>query len=191
MSGPKRDDDDPARPVRSSVEPDLASAKPPSPPLATRPPSLMDLMEIGRHFERHGVEYVLIGGMAMNYHGRTRGTEDIDFLVRVTEQNFERIREALSYLPDAASLQLDPKTSVDDLSGDYACVRIADEIIVDLIGRVGDLCFENAGFETKEYDGVLIRIADLKTMIRSKQGITRERDLLDRQYLEMLQGGGI
>src|SRR3990172_192310 len=189
MSGPKLFDDDSATPKRSEPQPDLSSAPPPPEALATRPPSLKDLVEIGRRFDQLGVEYVLTGGMAMNYHGRARATEDIDFLVRVTEQNFERIRDALSYLPDKASLQLDPKTSVQDLSGDYACVRIADEIVIDLIGHVGDLRFENAGIERKDYEGIAIRVADLGTMLRSKQGITREKDILDRQYLEMLRGG--
>ncbi len=188
-NGPKLFNNDPDEPKHFESQPDLSQAPSPPEALRTRPPGLKDIVEIGRRFGQLGVEYILIGGMAMNYHGRARATEDIDFLVRVTEQNFERIRDALSYLPDKASLQLDPKTSVQDLSDDYACIRIADEIVIDLIGHVGDLRFENASIERKDYDGVVISIADLKTMLRSKQGITREKDVLDRQYLEMIREG--
>jgi hypothetical protein len=53
-----------------------------------------------RAFARDGVEYVLVGGVAVNIHGIVRTTEDIDFFIRPTEEN-ARIRTALrSIWPD-------------------------------------------------------------------------------------------
>ena len=49
-----------------------------------------------RAFERERVEYVLVGGV--DVHGIVRTTEDVDFFVRPTPENVERIRAALRSL---------------------------------------------------------------------------------------------
>lgn len=41
-------------------------------------------------------EFVLIGGWAIALHGRGRGTDDLDVFVRATEDNAERVFEALA-----------------------------------------------------------------------------------------------
>src|SRR4051794_20987711 len=41
------------------------------------------------------VEYMLVGGHAVAYHGRPRFTDDIDFLVRPTPDNARRLIAAL------------------------------------------------------------------------------------------------
>src|SRR5207247_11412938 len=74
-----------------------------------------------RAFESEGLEYVLIGATAMGFHGLVRGTEDIDLLVRASEQNIERLRQAFrkSYAGDP---HIDEIKST-DLLGDYPVVR--------------------------------------------------------------------
>ena len=43
---------------------------------------------------RAGVEYLLVGGYAVNHYGYHRFTEDIDFWIAVSEKNFERLLAA-------------------------------------------------------------------------------------------------
>ncbi|MBN1306832.1 MAG: nucleotidyltransferase [Chitinispirillaceae bacterium] len=59
-------------------------------------------MEIRPHFsellkllEDKNVEYVIVGGYAMAYHGYPRFTKDIDIFYRNTSENIKRIRTAL------------------------------------------------------------------------------------------------
>ena len=44
---------------------------------------------------RAGVEYLLVGGYAVNHYGYHRFTEDIDFWIAVTEENFDRLLAAI------------------------------------------------------------------------------------------------
>ena len=46
-------------------------------------------------FEREGVEYVLIGSMAMAAQGLIRATRDVDFFVSPEPENVDRLRRAL------------------------------------------------------------------------------------------------
>jgi hypothetical protein len=62
--------------------------------------SLDEFLDVIRAFERERVEYILVGGVAVNIHGIVRATEDIDFFVQPTDANVERIRAALRSLWD-------------------------------------------------------------------------------------------
>jgi hypothetical protein len=44
---------------------------------------------------RAGVEYLLVGGYAVNHYGYHRFTEDIDFWIAVSDGNFDRLLAAI------------------------------------------------------------------------------------------------
>lgn len=56
------------------------------------PPDFRDLLE---EFGRAGVEFVVVGGWAVAFHGRPRATKDIDIVLRGTPDNLARAAEAL------------------------------------------------------------------------------------------------
>jgi hypothetical protein len=47
---------------------------------------------------RHGVNYMVVGGYAVNFHGYERNTGDLDIWVKSTQENIARIAKALSEL---------------------------------------------------------------------------------------------
>jgi len=51
-------------------------------------PEFREFLECLNHA---GVEYLLVGGYAVNYYGHHRFTEDIDFWIAVSDQNFDRV----------------------------------------------------------------------------------------------------
>lgn len=57
---------------------------------------------------RAGVEYLLVGGYAVNYYGYHRFTEDIDFWIADSEENFLRLLAAVRdfFGDDLAGLDL-------------------------------------------------------------------------------------
>jgi len=55
-----------------------------------------DLREFVELLNSNGVEYLVVGGFAVFYHGFARYTGDIDFLVRANEANSHRVLAALS-----------------------------------------------------------------------------------------------
>ncbi|MEW5763119.1 MAG: nucleotidyl transferase AbiEii/AbiGii toxin family protein [Bacillota bacterium] len=145
----------------------------------TRPPTKEDLKRICKRFRELGVRYVLVGAMALNFHGKPRMTHDIDFLIDPSPENVRRARQALLALPDGAARDIRP----DDLEN-YGVVRVVDEVVVDLIGRIGEVETGNAGTVAFDLEGEEILVADLDTLIRMKQGL-RERDREDLLFLLM------
>jgi hypothetical protein len=43
------------------------------------------LAELAAAFERHGIHYALIGGLAAGFRSRPRGTQDVDILLAVPQ----------------------------------------------------------------------------------------------------------
>ena len=66
-------------------------------------------------------------------------------------------------------------------------MRVADEVVVGLMGRAGGLAYAEVAADTEqiEIDGVAIPVASKRTLIRTKETI-RPSDLADRQFLQQL-----
>lgn len=54
-----------------------------------------DLKEFIRLLNFHHVEYLVVGGHAVAFHGHPRFTGDMDFLIRPTPENADRVLAAL------------------------------------------------------------------------------------------------
>lgn len=46
-------------------------------------------------FNKHAVEYLVVGGYALAFHGRPRHTGDLDIWIGVSEENAERMLKVL------------------------------------------------------------------------------------------------
>jgi hypothetical protein len=139
-----------------------------------------DLKRLLSALHREGAEYVLIGGFALLAHGYPRATVDIDFLVPAKRAAAGPIRRALLTLPDGAAHSVEPDWFQEDEG-----IRIADEIVVDLIFRT---CGENYEsllpfLEIMDFEGVPLRTLNLSGLLRTKQS-ARERDAADRVVIE-------
>lgn len=81
------------------------------------------------------------------------------------------------FLPDNAIKEI----ALDDVNK-YEVVRIGDEITIDLLKKACDVTYDKAKIEYFEFKGVNIPIADISTMIKTKQSI-RPRDKEDLKFL--------
>jgi hypothetical protein len=61
-------------------------------------PSVLDFYGLLRELCEHDVEFVLIGGFALGFHGAPRGTKDVDIVPDSTPANLARLWEALHAL---------------------------------------------------------------------------------------------
>ena len=147
-----------------------------------RDPESGDLLRICAALNAAEARYIVIGGMAMVLHGFNRGTEDIDLLVDRAVENIQKLREALSILPDNA-IQEVRDTDIEE----YGVVRVADEVVVDLMGSACGIDFEAARGEIdwREIEGVRIPFASPSLLLKTKQTV-REKDAIDRLYLMRL-----
>lgn len=55
----------------------------------------LDVDRVVGVLDSHGVQYLLIGGVAARFHGSERRTEDIDVLPRDDDENLGRLASAL------------------------------------------------------------------------------------------------
>jgi hypothetical protein len=147
---------------------------------SARAPEPDDVIRICRALNDAGARYLLIGGFAVIAHGAGRFTKDIDFLIDDSVENVARVKQALSVLTDNAAAQI-----ADDDVQRHVVVRVADEVVVDLMGRACGLDYAEAvqDAETLERGGVLIPLASPKTLIRTKD-TPRPQDAIDRSFLE-------
>ena len=147
--------------------------------LESRPPTLEDLLELCKNLNQNNVAYIVIGGMAVIQHGFVRATEDIDLLVDASENNEKRLRKALLYLPDKAVNELR-----DNDIENYTVVRVADEIVIDLMKSAGGIEYKEASKSILhvEISGVTIPFASIELLLQMKQTL-REKDSIDRMFL--------
>src|SRR4030067_986732 len=54
-----------------------------------------DFRDLFALFNAHNVEYVIVGGYALAFHGAPRYTGDLDILVKPDEENARRVMKAL------------------------------------------------------------------------------------------------
>jgi hypothetical protein len=147
-----------------------------------RPPTLDDVRRICRALDAAGARYLLIGGFAVILHGGQRTTKDIDLLVDPSPENVARLKSALSILEDNAIRDMAPN----DLER-YTVVRVADEVMVDLLAAACGVTWAEAqpSARTLDLDGTRVVYADRRTLIRTKQTL-RPSDAADRAWLEAL-----
>lgn len=143
------------------------------------------VMQLLGALNRCEVEYVVVGGVALNFQGLVRATEDIDLFVRPTEVNVARLRLALT------SVWHDPEIegiSASDLAGDYPTIRYGppgESFLVDILGRLGTAFqFDDVESETLEIDGTAVRVATPAMLFRMKRDTVRPIDKADALALQ-------
>ncbi len=146
----------------------------------SRPATLEDLKRLATALNDAGAEYLLIGGYALLAHGYPRTTVDIDLLVPQRGSAAGPVQRALLVLPDRSALDIRPEW-FEEGEG----IRVADEIVVDLLFRTCGETFESlvAYAQVVDLDGVAIRTLSLEGLLRTKQS-ARARDVEDRGVIE-------
>jgi len=145
-----------------------------------RPASLDDLKALIGALNRHGADYLLIGGYALFAHGYHRATVDIDVLVPASKQAGEKIKLALMALPDQAAKEIEPAWFEEGEN-----IRVADAFVVDIMLNACGETYETLKqyAETIDLDGLPVRTVNLEGLLRTKQTL-RDKDVADRAVLE-------
>lgn len=150
--------------------------------LVPRDPSLEDLVNLCRELNSRGAKYVVVGGFAVRAAGYSRHTGDVDLIIGTDLDNEAKVFTALESLPDQCVKELDP--------GDvakYLVVRVADEILVDLMASASGIDYAEAikSVVIHEVGGVPIPFASPELLWRMKIHTHREKDRPDLQFLRM------
>ena len=145
-----------------------------------------DPQEIFAALERHGVRFVVIGGVAAILHGASHVTTDVDIVPEEGRDNLARLSAALKELNARIRVVGEPE----GIPFDHSAESLGRVRIWNLVTDRGnlDLTFVPSG--TRGYDdlvrdaepmtvrGVDVPVASLADVIRSKEAAGRERDRL-------------
>jgi predicted nucleotidyltransferase len=132
-----------------------------------------------------GVDYILVGGLAVAFAGYARATDDLDLLVEASEPNLRRLLEVLEGFGEGAARELSPT----DFPLEEGCVRVAEDFDVDLFTLMSGQTYADLLPESVVHDlgGVPIRHLSAEGLIRLKAPSPRPKDQLDVQALRDLR----
>lgn len=133
-----------------------------------------DFSEFLKFLNRNEVEYLLIGGYAVNYYGYVRYTGDIDIWVRQSLENAEKLTRAFA--------DFGFKVEVNDFLQPKAMVRFGvSPLKVEVITQISGVDFSECYVRrlSVEIDGLQIPLIDLASLRRNKAAIGRPKDLAD------------
>jgi predicted nucleotidyltransferase len=149
----------------------------------------LDVRELFRALTEHGVDYLVIGGVAAQVHGRRRTTKDLDVTPAPNPENFKQLAAALvaldahpvelgSSAPSPTAEQLSVAPVVPPLSTRHGELHILNEV-------PGAAAYD--GMRTRalstDLDGIVVQIVGLDDLIRMKQATGRPSDLEDIEAL--------
>lgn len=147
----------------------------------------LDLQELFRVLAEQDVDYLVIGGVAAQVHGRRRTTKDLDVIPAPDVENFERLAAALAVLdahpthlgskaPSAEQLRTAPIAP--PLTTRHGELHILTEV-------PGAATYEamRARALTIDLDGTVLHIVGVDDLIRMKQATGRLSDIEDVEAL--------
>jgi len=127
------------------------------------------------------VEYLLIGGYAVGYHGYPRATGDMDIWVAVNPGNAEKIVVALKEFGFAV-----PELSAELFLRQNQIIRMGlPPMRIELTTTISGVDFEEcyAARVVAELDGVKVNLIDLRHLKINKKASGRYKDLNDLENL--------
>jgi hypothetical protein len=160
---------------------------------------LRALTEVAKAFSSRDVRYLVVGGVAVNAHGHSRMTRDLDLVLHLEPANLKRGIEALEGLgfrpiiPEALDAFSDPgkrRLWNEDRNMEAFSLR-SDQfpmVPVDLLVTEPfdfDKAWETAA-NADLGDGVSVHIAGLRTLIAMKEAVGRPQDLEDARHLRAI-----
>jgi len=143
-----------------------------------------DFVDFINALNNANVEYLLVGGYAVIYHGYNRTTGDIDIWVNPTFENYEKLKNAF----------FDFGMSLFDMTLERFCdLKFTDvftfgrpPVCIEILTNVSGLSFKSAYKNAlhTNWEGVFVNIIDMRDLIKNKKASGRNKDLDDLDHLK-------
>ena len=149
----------------------------------------MKLSELVKALKKEKINYMIVGGYAVNFHGYSRNTVDIDLIIKFTLANLKKIEKLLQQMGMVSRLPIDA-VSVYKFRDEYIKNRnlIAwnfynendptDQIDILINHDVSD--FKSEKFRVGQLE---LKVISKEDLIRMKKKAGRDKDLLDIKEL--------
>ena len=131
----------------------------------------------------HHVEYILVGGYAVIFHGHSRTTGDLDIWVNKTKDNYQKIIAAFNQFRMPAFDMTEENFLSNPAFDVFSFGR--PPVGIDIMTNVKGLQFEDAIVKAKDFDyeGIVLKLIDYRDLIQAKKASARPKDIDDIQNL--------
>ncbi len=144
-----------------------------------------DFLEYINLLNKHNVEYVLVGGMAVNLHGYRRSTGDMDLFVNPTEANHFKLRKVhTDFGMHTGEMEL-----VDNFLNtekyDVFTFGVS-PVQIDIMTACKGITFEEASTNSIKFKldkGIIVSVVDYRELVIAKKAAGRLRDQADIEEL--------
>ncbi|MEX2093297.1 MAG: nucleotidyltransferase [Pirellulales bacterium] len=144
-------------------------------------PLLPDFLDLLRFLNEERVEYLVIGGMAVNYYGYHRSTGDLDVWVAISPANQERLAIALKKFGFSAQ-----SVAHRPLLEERRFIRIGEQPVrVEIHGGISGVEFNDcyARAEVCSVQGINVPVISLLDLRKNKLAAGRTKDQADLEAL--------
>ena len=153
----------------------------------------LDIRGLLRELVRDEVEFLIIGGVAVGYHGHIRATKDVDVVPAPDPANLERLANLLERLDaEVEGAEEFDAAELPDPFDPIALARGGNWVLLTRLGRLDIMQWigEDALWEKlspaaieDEIDGLPIKMVSYEDLVALKEMAGRPEDLTDLQRL--------
>lgn len=161
-------------------------------------PEALDPFPLLRALHEHGVEYIVVGGFAVNAHGFIRVTKDLDIVPGADAENLERLARMLARAHakildsgdfEPEEMPADPTRAEDLAMGGNFCL-MTDLGRIDVMQWLSGVDVDDLHGAlapdalSSEIDGIPVKVCGLNHLLAMKRAAGRPQDLEDVRRLQ-------
>lgn len=146
-----------------------------------------DLLKLWESLNENKVRYIMVGGVATNFNGYQRSTEDVDIWIENTLPNRKNFRKALK---EYGMGDFEPIERIKFLPG-WTDFLLSSGIKLDVMTEMKGLeqfsfdeCFEKAIIA--EIKSIQVPFLHINLLIQNKEAVNRPKDQVDVLYLKRI-----
>lgn len=147
-----------------------------------------DIYQFFLSLQNHDVQYLLVGGFAMAFHGRVRATHDVDLWIKDDPSNLHNFKRVLS---ENAVPGIDQVKELQLVAG-FTQFNVGNSgFVVDPMTNMKafhsydfDACYGRA--IEGEFKGLRFRVINARDLLKEKEATNRSKDQDDIDYLRSL-----
>ncbi len=150
----------------------------------------MKLKNLIEYLNAEKINYMIVGGYAVNFHGYSRNTVDIDLIIKFTLANLKKLESLLNKMGLISKLPIDA-VSVYKFRDEYINNRNllawnfynpdnpTDQVDILITHDVSD--FKSEKFRVGDFE---VKVISKNDLIKMKKASGRDKDLLDIKELK-------
>jgi hypothetical protein len=142
-----------------------------------------DFIDFLKLFNQFQVDYILVGGYAVIFHGYNRTTGDLDVWVKPTVNNYRKMLLAFK------EFGLSPFNMTENLflnlDENDVFTFGRPPVCIDILTKVKGLDFDNVFINSSmvKFDGLDVKMIDIRDLKNAKKAAGRAKDIDDLEHL--------